>query len=449
MRIDVVTIFPDYLAPLELSLPGKARDKGLLDIEVHDLRRWTGDRHRTVDDTPYGGGAGMVMKPEPWGQALDAVAAGATIVFTTPSGEPFTQSLAHELSEQEHLVFACGRYEGIDQRVIEHAATLGTVREVSLGDYVLNGGEVAALAITEAVVRLLPGFMGNAESLVEESHADGLLEYPVYTKPASWNGRDVPEVLLSGDHARIAAWRREQAERRTADRRPDLLPATGLVGALADLDVRPAVPADAGELYTLQRACWLQEMEANPGVDIPALRETLDDVRRGVGEWTVRVAREPSSGRLVGAVRGRLDAARRVGHRADHGGARPAGPRPGTGAPGAGRGPRARGRHDVRPVHRRRVRGQPADVQEGRVPAASGPEGAAGCRRDDQAGPTSDFTLTARSGRLHPWSARGQGRPDASPMRRAGVPPYRTCHRGRAGRPHRAPANSITTRIRG
>ena len=307
MRIDVVTIFPDYLAPLDLSLPGKARDKGLLDIEVHDLRRWTSDRHRTVDDTPYGGGAGMVMKPEPWGQALDAVAQGATIVFTTPSGEPFTQALAHELSGVDHLVFACGRYEGIDQRVIEHAATLGTVREVSLGDYVLNGGEVAALAITEAVVRLLPGFMGNAESLVEESHADGLLEYPVYTKPASWNGRDVPEVLLSGDHARIAAWRREQAARRTADRRPDLLPATGLVGALADLDVRPAVPADAGELYTLQRACWLQEMEANPGVDIPALRESLDDVRRGVGEWTVRVAREPSSGRLVGAVRGRLD----------------------------------------------------------------------------------------------------------------------------------------------
>ncbi|NPC43425.1 tRNA (guanosine(37)-N1)-methyltransferase TrmD [Nocardioides sp. zg-1230] len=307
MRIDVVTIFPDYLAPLQLSLPGKARDKGLLDIEVHDLRQWTSDRHRTVDDTPYGGGAGMVMKPEPWGQALDAVAQGATIVFTTPSGEPFTQALAHELSGVDHLVFACGRYEGIDQRVIEHAATIGTVREVSLGDYVLNGGEVAALAITEAVVRLLPGFMGNAESLVEESHADGLLEYPVYTKPASWNGRDVPDVLLSGDHARIAAWRREQAERRTAERRPDLLPATGLVAALDDLDVRPAVPADAGELYTLQRACWLQELEANPGVEIPALRESLDDVRRGLGEWTVMVAREPSSGRLVGAVRGRVD----------------------------------------------------------------------------------------------------------------------------------------------
>jgi tRNA (guanine37-N1)-methyltransferase len=307
VRIDVVTIFPDYLAPLQLSLPGKARDKGLLDLEVHDLRQWTSDRHRTVDDTPYGGGAGMVMKPEPWGQALDAVAQGATIVFTTPSGEPFTQALAHELSGVDHLVFACGRYEGIDQRVIEHAATIGTVREVSLGDYVLNGGEVAALAITEAVVRLLPGFMGNAESLVEESHADGLLEYPVYTKPASWNGRDVPDVLLSGDHARIAAWRREQAERRTAERRPDLMPATGLVGALADLDVRPAVPADAGELYTLQRACWLQELEANPGVEIPALRESLDDVRRGLGEWTVMVAREPSSGRLVGAVRGRVD----------------------------------------------------------------------------------------------------------------------------------------------
>ncbi|GAB3034696.1 hypothetical protein GCM10011376_20040 [Nocardioides flavus (ex Wang et al. 2016)] len=307
MRIDVVTIFPDYLAPLELSLPGKARAKGLLDVAVHDLRQWTSDRHRTVDDTPYGGGAGMVMKPEPWGRALAELAQGATIIFTTPSGEPFTQALAEELSGHEHLVFACGRYEGIDQRVIEHAATIGTVREISLGDYVLNGGEVAALAITEAVVRLLPGFMGNAASLVEESHADGLLEYPVYTKPASWQGREVPEVLLSGDHARIAAWRHEQAARRTAERRPDLLAATGTIGALADLDVRPAVPADAGEVYTLQRACWLQELEANPGVEIPALRESLDDVRRGLGEWTVMVAREPSSGRLVGAVRGRVD----------------------------------------------------------------------------------------------------------------------------------------------
>ncbi len=309
MRIDVVTIFPDYLAPLDLSLPGKARDKGLLDLEVHDLRQWTTDRHRTVDDTPYGGGAGMVMRPEPWGRAFDALGIEEhdTVIFTTPSGDRFDQRKAEELSGRPRLIFACGRYEGIDERVIARAREIAQVEEVSLGDYVLNGGEVAALAITEAVVRLLPGFMGNAESLVEESHADGLLEYPVYTKPATWEGRDVPDVLLSGDHARIAVWRREQAERRTAERRPDLLPATGAIRGLADLDVRPAVPADAGELYTLQRACWLQELEANPGVDIPALRESLDDVRRGLGEWTVMVAREPSSGRLVGAVRGRVD----------------------------------------------------------------------------------------------------------------------------------------------
>ncbi len=311
MRIDIVSIFPDYLAPLGLSLPGKARDKGLLDVRVHDLRDWTTDRHHTVDDTPYGGGAGMVMKPEPWGAALDAVAGPAEsspiIIFTTPSGEPFTQQVARELSEHQHLVFACGRYEGIDQRVIDHAATIGSVREISLGDYVVNGGEVAALAITEAVVRLLPGFMGNAESLVEESHEDGLLEYPVYTKPASWRGHDVPAVLLSGDHGRIAAWRREQQVARTAERRPDLVAPGATTGSLADLDVRPAVPADAGELYTLQRACWLQELEANPGVDIPALNESLDDVRRGLGEWTVFVARDPASGRLVGAVRGRVD----------------------------------------------------------------------------------------------------------------------------------------------
>ena len=191
--------------------------------------------------------------------------------------------------------------------MIDHAATIGTVREISLGDYVLNGGEVAALAITEAVVRLLPGFMGNADSLLEESHEDGLLEYPVYTKPASWRGHDVPEVLLSGDHGRIAAWRHEQQVARTARRRPDLVAPSAATGSLADLDVRPAVPADAGELYTLQRACWLQELEANPGVEIPALNESLEDVRRGLGEWTVFVAREPASGRLIGAVRGKVD----------------------------------------------------------------------------------------------------------------------------------------------
>ena len=185
MKIDVVSIFPDYLAPLELSLPGKARAKGLLDLTVHDLRDWTHDRHRTTDDSPYGGGAGMVMKPEPWGEAFDALVTPATtVVFTTPSGEPFSQAVAAELATREHLVFACGRYEGIDQRVLDDAATRAEVREISLGDYVLNGGEVAALAITEAVVRLIPGFMGNPESLTEESHEDGLLEYPVYTKPA-------------------------------------------------------------------------------------------------------------------------------------------------------------------------------------------------------------------------------------------------------------------------
>ena len=302
MRIDVVTIFPDYLAPLELSLAGKAREKGLIDVRVHDLRQWTHDRHHTVDDTPYGGGAGMVMKPEPWGEAFDALEVdGATVVFTTPSGRPFTQAVARELATRERLVFACGRYEGIDQRVLDDVAGRAEVREVSLGDYVLNGGEVAALAITEAVVRLVPGFMGNAASLVEESHEDGLLEYPVYTKPASWRGREVPPVLLSGDHAAIAAWRRDQALRRTAERRPDLVPASTL---LDDVEIRALEPADAGELYVLQRACWVQEMHDNPGVRIPALHETYDELRAWTARDTVLVAR--SAGRLVGAVRASL-----------------------------------------------------------------------------------------------------------------------------------------------
>ncbi|MFL6060138.1 MAG: tRNA (guanosine(37)-N1)-methyltransferase TrmD [Marmoricola sp.] len=302
MRIDVVSIFPDYLAPLELSLPGKARASGLLDIAVHDLRAWTTDRHRTVDDTPYGGGAGMVMKPEPWGEALDAVTtAGAVVIVPTPSGTPFTQALAGELSTAEHLVFACGRYEGIDQRVLDEAAERWEVREISLGDYVLNGGEAAALAMIEAIVRLVPGFMGNAESLVEESHADGLLEYPVYTKPASWRGREVPEVLLSGDHARIVAWRAEQSAARTTARRPDLRHPSSSAEAR---EYRLVVPADAGELLTLQRACWVAEQEANPGVEIPALRESLDDVRAWIATDTVLVVR--AAGRLVGAVRARL-----------------------------------------------------------------------------------------------------------------------------------------------
>jgi len=229
VRIDVITIFPAYLEPLRLSLPGKAQDNGLLEINVHDLRDHTRDRHRAVDDTPYGGGAGMVMSPEPWGEALDAVAPpdgpAPRLLVPTPAGRPFTQADAARLASYDWLVFACGRYEGIDQRVVEHAATTMVVEEVSLGDFVLNGGEVAALAIIEAVVRLLPGFMGNASSLAEESHVigGGLLEYPVYTKPPSWRGIDVPDVLLSGHHGRIAAWRREQSLQRTRERRPDLL----------------------------------------------------------------------------------------------------------------------------------------------------------------------------------------------------------------------------------
>ena len=303
MRIDVVTIFPDYLSPLRLSLPGKALDAGLLDLRVHDLRSWTHDRHHTVDDTPYGGGAGMVMKPEPWGEALDAVAApGAILVVPTPAGEPFTQEIAHELAAAEHLVFACGRYEGIDQRVLDDAATRMTVRELSLGDYVLNGGEVAALAMIEATIRLLPGFMGNAESIVEESHADGLLEHPSYTKPATWRGLDVPEVLLTGDHGRIGAWRHEQAVRRTAQRRPDLLAPSA---ALDDVEIRAAVAGDAGEILTLQLACWVDEQHDNPHAHVPALHESLDDVREWLGRGVVLVAR--SRGRLVGGARGFLD----------------------------------------------------------------------------------------------------------------------------------------------
>ncbi|WP_417235215.1 tRNA (guanosine(37)-N1)-methyltransferase TrmD [Arthrobacter sp.] len=227
MRIDVVSIFPEYLQALDISLIGKARREGLLDVRVHDLREHTHDRHRTVDDTPYGGGAGMVMKPEPWAAALGSIAGTGDhrplLLVPSPAGDVFTQAMAAELSTRDHLVFACGRYEGIDERVYDFAAEHYEVRPVSLGDYVLNGGEVAVLAMVEAIGRLVPGVVGNPESLIEESHSDGLLEYPVYTKPASWDGRDVPEVLLNGNHGKIARTRRLWQLERTAQRRPDLI----------------------------------------------------------------------------------------------------------------------------------------------------------------------------------------------------------------------------------
>ena len=227
MRIDIVSIFPDYLAPLGLSLVGKAREQGLLDIRVHDLREHTHDRHRTVDDEPYGGGPGMVMRPEPWGEALDTILPEheqPLLVIPTPSGVPFSQAMALAWAERPGMVIACGRYEGIDARVSEESADRADVVPVSLGDYVLAGGEVAALAMVEAVARLLPGVVGNEESITDDSFApgamEGLLEGPVYTRPQEWRGREVPAILLSGDHARIAAWRRDQALERTRRMRP-------------------------------------------------------------------------------------------------------------------------------------------------------------------------------------------------------------------------------------
>lgn len=249
MQVDIVTIFPSFFDVLELSLLGKAKGNGLIDVRVHDLRDATHDRHRTVDDTPAGGGAGMVMKPEPWGEMLDTILAGGgspgvtsahdqqagtaqgapegadpLIIFPSPAGEVFTQAMARDLAHESHLVFGCGRYEGIDQRVFDEYEAQGRVRLVSLGDYVLNGGEVATLAMIEAIGRLVPGVVGNPESLVEESHEQGLLEYPSYTKPASWRGREVPPVLLSGNHQAIASWRHDQRIERTRRVRPELLP---------------------------------------------------------------------------------------------------------------------------------------------------------------------------------------------------------------------------------
>jgi tRNA (guanine37-N1)-methyltransferase len=226
MQIDVVTIFPEYLAPLRAALLGKAIDKGLISVGVHDLRDWTQDVHKAVDDSPYGGGPGMVMKPDIWGQALDDVCTDSTrLIVPTPAGRPFTQALAHEYASESHLVFACGRYEGIDQRVVDDAARRVRVDEVSIGDYVLVGGEVAVLAIVEAVARLLPGVLGNPKSHAEDSFQDGLLEGPSYTRPEVWRELAVPDVLRSGNHKLINRWRRDQSLVRTFQRRPDLLEA--------------------------------------------------------------------------------------------------------------------------------------------------------------------------------------------------------------------------------
>lgn len=229
-RYDVISIFPEYLNALSLSLVGKAQENDLIEIGVTDLRTFAQGVHKSVDDTPYGGGAGMVMSPEPWAQAIDSLSSSAAVhhelIILTPAGKRFSQAMAYELAEKDHLIFACGRYEGIDYRVTEYYRNQPnfTVHEISIGDYVLNGGEVAALVILESVIRLIPGVLGNPESLIEESHSitgthedDGksLVEYPSYTKPASWRGIEVPAPLLSGNHGEIARWRREQAQIRT------------------------------------------------------------------------------------------------------------------------------------------------------------------------------------------------------------------------------------------
>lgn len=227
MQIDVITIFPGYLDPVRESLPGRAIESGIVDFKVHDLRRWTHDVHHSVDDAPYGGGPGMVMKAPVWGDALDDICtAKSLLVVPTPAGRLFSQALARSWAEEEHLVFACGRYEGIDQRVAQDASTRMRVEEVSIGDYVLAGGEAAALVMIEAIVRLMPNVMGNPQSHQDDSHSPenaGLLEGPSYTRPPVWRDLSVPEVLLSGDHAKVAAWRHQQALERTRERRPDLL----------------------------------------------------------------------------------------------------------------------------------------------------------------------------------------------------------------------------------
>lgn len=297
-QIDVITIFPGFFHTLDVSLIGKARESGTLGVNVHDLRDWTTDRHRTVDGTPAGGGAGMVMRPDVWGAALDDVLGeSATLLIPSPGGQPFTQELARqfaaELAAGRQLVIACGRYEGIDARVGEHYAAHSDVREISIGDYVLNGGESAAMVMIEAIGRLVPGVVGNPESLTEESHGeDGLLEYPVYTAPAQWRGREIPEVLRSGNHARIAAWRRERALHRTATVRPDLL-------AHHSVQIRRARPSDGARLNEVAQRTFV--LACPPGFprELAAefVTENLSEAQfrqwakaRGTQVWVAQVA---------------------------------------------------------------------------------------------------------------------------------------------------------------
>lgn len=233
MQIDLISIFPDYFKSLNLSLLGKAQDSKLLKINVHDLRDFTQDKHKTVDDAPYGGGPGMVMKADVWGLAIDSILEKAqskvVLIMPTPSGKVFNQQMAQDLSSQDHLIFINGRYEGIDSRVVEYYKTderIKEVREISIGDYVLAGGEVASIVMLEAIARLIPGVLGNEDSIKDDSFAQGsmekLIEGPVFTRPENWRGLEVPSVLLSGDHEKIAQFRREEALKRTRQNRPDL-----------------------------------------------------------------------------------------------------------------------------------------------------------------------------------------------------------------------------------
>jgi len=263
LRIDIITIFPEYFGPLKVSLIGKAAERGEISFGVHDLRTWTHDVHHSVDDAPFGGGPGMIMKPEPWGEALDAVLppdAAGRLVIPSPAGIPFTQATAVRYAAQEHLIFACGRYEGIDARVAEEARSRITVDEVSIGDYVLAGAEAAVLVMIEAVCRLLPGVIGNADSAADDSFGDGtgpgLLEGPSYTRPRVWRGHEAPAVLLSGDHAAIARWRRDAALRKTAANRPDLAArlVAGGSGLAAGTGQRGAAHLDARDQQVLSEA---------------------------------------------------------------------------------------------------------------------------------------------------------------------------------------------------